>query len=215
MNNNLAFSFYFCYTFILHICRPDSSFDKMLLHTLSLFDTPEHTYHPHSASLLSASKPFLLPFAYSPHRFPTCIFKAKKNHRPLIHPQFTRFLIFSNLQTFKQISTISANIKERSQHTHHKRLSKSARSCKKFNLRRLCLHQSLNQFRLIHIVIIIFPNLLKFRNTNWNLIFESLFHLHAKYIFIIKQLPAFHNGKPGIQVSILFLFQIFFQIISI
>lgn len=93
-NNNLAFSFYLCYTFILHIYRPDNSFDKILHHTLSLFDTPEHTYHPHSASLLSGSALFLLPFAYSPHRFPTCIFKAKKNHRSLIHPQFTQFLIF-------------------------------------------------------------------------------------------------------------------------
>ena len=187
----------------------------MRLHTLSLFDTPANKCCLHNTSLLSDSALFLLPFSYSPHRFPTCIFKAKKNHRPLIHPQFTQLLIFSNLQTFKQISTISANIKERSQHTHDKCLSKSARSCKKCNLRRFRLHQGTNQFRLIHIVIIIFPNLLKFRNTNWNLIFESLFHLHAKYIFIIKQLPAFHNGKPGIQVSILFLFQIFFQIISI
>ena len=169
-NNNLAFSFYLCYTFILHICRPDNSFDKMRLHILSLFDIPEHTYHPHNASLLSGSSLFLLPFAYSPHRFPTCIFKAKKNHRSLIHPQFTQFLIFSNLQTFKQISTISANIKERSQHTHNKCLSKSVRSCKKCNLRRFCLHQSMNQFCLIHIVLIIFPNLLKFRNTNRDII---------------------------------------------
>ena len=170
MNNNLAFSLYLYYTFILHICRPDSSFDKILHHTSALFDTPEHTYHPHIESLLSDSALFLLPFACSPHRFPTCIFKTKKNHRSLIHPQFTQFLIFSNLQTFKQGFAISANIKERSQHTHHKRLSKSARSCKKCNLRRFCLHQSLNQFRLIHIVIIIFPNLLKFRNTNRDII---------------------------------------------
>lgn len=100
-NNNLAFSFYLCYTFILHICRPDNSFDKMRLHILSLFDIPEHTYHPHNASLLSGSSLFLLPFAYSPHRFPTCIFKAKKINRS-VHPQFTQFPDLqqsSNLQT--------------------------------------------------------------------------------------------------------------------
>lgn len=169
-NNNLAFSLYLYYTFILHIYRPDNSFDKMRLHTLSLFDIPEHKCYLHNASPLSGSALFLLPFAYSPHRFPTCIFKAKKNHRSLIHPQFTQLLIFSNLQTFKQGFAISANIKERSQHTHYKRLSKSARSCKKCNLRRFCLHQSLNQFCLIHIVIIIFPDLLKFRNTNRDII---------------------------------------------
>ena len=93
-NNNLAFSFYLCYTFILHICRLNNSFDKMRLHILSLFDTPANKCCLHNASLLSGSALFLLPFAYSPHRFHTCIFKAKKNHRSLIHPQFTQFLIF-------------------------------------------------------------------------------------------------------------------------
>ena len=95
--------------------------------------------------------------------------EREKQHRPPVHPLAAQRSILGDLQSLKHRLTVPADVKKVGQHAHAHGFPKPAGAGDQSNFRCLFLQQVSNETRLVHIVIVVLPDLRKVRNPDRDL----------------------------------------------
>ena len=113
-------------------------------------------------------------------RQPVHIFQRQKHRRVLIHPSAAQLRILRHRQSLKQRRALSSHIKKTCQHTHAQRLSKPARPGDQSYSRRFRPYDLCDHATLVNIIISIFTNLLKVRDSDRD---AKIAHEDAPFFF--------------------------------
>ena len=95
--------------------------------------------------------------------------EREKQHRPLVHPLAAQRSILGDLQSFKHRLTVPADVKKVGQHAHAHGFPKPAGTSDEGHFCCLLLQQVSDKSRLVHIVIVVLPDLRKVRNPDRDL----------------------------------------------
>ena len=133
------------------------------------------------------------------HQHPVCSVKIKsidslqrqEHRRPLIHPFCAKRFLLHNCKSVKQLAAVFFHWKKAVEHAHSKRLSKTPRACDKCHFRWFFPQKFRNQSALVHIIISVFPYLLKIWDAHRNIHFCSSFP-YARRSFSI--LLSYHDS---------------------
>ena len=95
--------------------------------------------------------------------------EREKQHRPPVPPLPAQCGILGDLQSLKHRLTVPADVKKVGQHAHAHGFPKPAGAGDEGHFCRLFLQQVSNETRLVHIVIVVLPDLRKVRNPDRDL----------------------------------------------